>query len=348
MILLLLALAGCEKESADSGYYQKYDNLLDGSKTAAFGEDNDVYLFAAGPNLAATQKTLESSLAREVTLVVEEQYFYPQFKEAASLKDFRSYKNIIYSGTLDGRDEVSQHITKTLAPQLVEAARASGAELFVINNYYARDQIILFLLAKDPTALKKLAEERSDQIFNYILERYQQRLAFTAYKNEVIEAKFFADRPFSIKVPNIFRLWKDEKAGRFLSFIFQPSKPSRQIADKYISVYYESMPENKISAQWIYNTRQDLGKKFMGGDQIYQDRYQTEPAKIAGFDGLRMTGHWINPDQGGFGGAFQTWAFWHEPSKTAYLVDNIVLFPDGAKLPALLELGMLSQSLELK
>ncbi len=346
--LLLLALAGCGKESARSNYYRKYDKLIDDGQAIAYGEDNEIQLFVGGANLKAVQKPLDASISRTTTLVQEERYFYPEFREPAEIKDFKPYKNIIYCGTLDGRDEVSLHMAKSLDPKLVSAARVSGAELFVINNLYVRDQLILYLLAKDPATLENLATQRGDQIFGYLLNRYQQRLAYAAYKNEVIEDKFFADKPFTIKIPNLYRLWKDEKAGRFLSFIFQPTKPSRQIPDKYISVYHEPMPLNKVDADWIYKTRQDLGLKFLNGDQIYKDSYIIEPAKISGFNGLRMVGHWINPDSGGFGGAFQTWAFWHAPTKTAYLIDNIALFPDGEKLPVLLELGMLSQSLEVK
>ncbi len=348
MALLLLALAGCGREPAPSNHFERYDGLIDPAKPIAYGEDHEVHLFAAGANLPAVKPPLEASLARGVTIVVEEQYFSVNFQEAAALNDFKPYKNLVYCGTVAGRDPVSLHITKTLAPELVKAAQASGAELFVINNHYSRDQLILYLLAKAPAALAKLAADRSEQIFGDLLDRYRQRLARAAYQNAVIEDKFFADRPFSIKIPNIYRLWKDDKAGRFLSFIFQPAKPTRDKADKYISVYHEPMAANQVTPEWVYKTRQELGKKFMDGDYILEDRYRTEPDSIAGFKGLRMTGHWVNESAGGFGGGFQTWAFWHEASQTAYLIDNIAFFRDGWKLPALLELGMISQSLEPK
>ncbi len=348
LAVLLLVLAGCGRDSVASNRFEKYDRLIDPAKPIAYGEDNEVHLFAEGAALAAVRAPLETSLNREETIVQPERYFSVNFQPAAELNAFKPYKNLVLCGTLAGQDPVSLHITTTLAPDLVSAARTSGAELFVLRNHYTRDQLVLYLLAKDSAALAKLAADRSDQIFGYLLERYRQRLAWAAYQNPVIEAKFFASRPFSLQVPNIYRLWKDEKAGRFLSFIFQPSKPTRAKADKYISVYYEPMAANAVTPDWVYKTRQQLGLMFMDGDQIYQDRYRAEPDRIAGFDGLRLTGHWVNPGNGGFGGGFQTWAFWHEPTKTAWLIDNIAYFPDGWKLPALLELGMLSQSLELK
>lgn len=348
MLALLLALAGCGRESAASNRYEKHDRLINPAKPIAYGEDYEVHIFADGANLDAVKRPLESSLGREVTVVVEEKYFSVNFQEAKALSDFKPYKNLIFCGTLAGKDPVSLHITKTLAPKLVSAAEASGAELFVISNHYSRDQLILYLLAKDPSTLAKLAEDRSDQIFGYLLERFRRRLAMAAYQNPVIGEEFFANRPFTIKIPNIYRLWKDEKSGRFLSFVFQPTKPSRTKPDKYISVYYEPMPVNQVTPEWIYKTRQELGQKFMQGDYILNNKYRTEPDSIAGFKGLRMMGHWGNKEGGGFGGGFQTWAFWHAPTKTAWLVDNIVFFPDGWKLPTLLELGMISQSLEIK
>ncbi|NLW19275.1 MAG: DUF4837 family protein [Candidatus Cloacimonetes bacterium] len=346
--LMLLLLAGCKEAGRTQEYYERYESLMEAGKPVAYGEDDDVYIFAEGAVLKAVQDTLEASVGRTLNLVIEERYFQPIFATASDLDEFRPYKNLIYCGILDGTDSISRHINKTLDPKLIEAVGESGAELFVVNNLYVKDQLVLYLLARDIESLQNLASQRQDQIFDFLLERYQKRLAYAAYKNAVIESKFFEDRPFSIKVPVIYRLWKDEKKGRFLSFIFQPTKPTRHKGDKYISVYYEPMPRNRVNEGWIYKTRQELGNKFIGGDQIYEDNYSTEKVKIAGYDGFRMRGHWINESEGGFGGAFQSWAFWHAPTKTAYLIDNIAYFPDGKKIPILLELGMLSQSIEIK
>ncbi|NLN85189.1 MAG: DUF4837 family protein [Candidatus Cloacimonetes bacterium] len=348
--LVLILLAGCKETKSGQEYYERYESLMDSGKPIAYGEDDDVYIFAEGAVLEAVRDTLEESVGRTETLImdIKERYFQPIFASASDLDEFKPYKNLIYCGILDGTDSISKHINKTLDPQLIETVGESGAELFMVNNLYVKDQLVLYLLAKDIEGLQTLTGERKNQIFDFLLERYQKRLANAAYKNPVIESKFFEDRPFTIKVPVLYRLWKDEKSGRFVSFLFQPTKPTRHKADKYISVYYEPMSRNRVNEAWIYKTRQELGEKFIGGDQIFEDSYKTEKVQIAGQNGFLMRGHWVNPSQGGFGGAFQSWAFWHAPTKTAYLIDNIAYFPDGKKLPALLELGMLSQSIELK
>ncbi|MBW6513306.1 MAG: DUF4837 family protein [Candidatus Syntrophosphaera sp.] len=344
---LLLVLASCGKDSGEANHYTRYDNLIDGSKPVAYGEDRDVFIFAGARNQAQVASILDSTLSREVTLTVPERYFNPVSIDFKEFDTYLNYKNLVFCGTLDGADEVSAQMLRTLAPNLIDSAKESGAELFVINNQHVRDQLILYLLAADAPSLESLARQRADQIFGYFRERYEKRLGYQAYRLSVYAASFFEDWPFTLQVPVNFRPFREDKAGGFLSFIYQPATPSRSIPDKYVSVHHQAMAENTIDADWLYAKRQELGARYYNGDEIY--KYQAEEARIAGQDGLRIYGHWINKSLGGgVGGAFQTYAFWHEISQTAYVVDSIVYFPDGEKLPSLLELGMISQSLQIK
>ncbi|HOD59616.1 MAG TPA: DUF4837 family protein [Candidatus Syntrophosphaera thermopropionivorans] len=354
LILLLFSLFGCKKQEKSQepqkNFYTKYQNLIDPSKPIAFGDDNIIYIFAEDNNLKNVKNTLQTSLERTIQVIIEEPYFSTEFKDGSEINDFTNYKNLIYCGTLDGKDRVSTHITSTLAPDYINLVRKNGAEMFVVNNFYVRDQLIIYLVAKDAPTLKNLTKERSEQVFNYFLDRYKQRLAYQVYFNEVISDDYFADWPFTIKIPVLYMVFKDDKPGHFLSFIYQPAKQDTKHPDKYVSIYYESMPENRITNEWIYNTRQMLGKKYLNGDEIYDNAYTIEKAKIAEYDGLKMYGHWINKElSGGVGGAFQSWAFWDARTKTAYLIDNIVYMPAVTyKLPYLLELEMISHSISIK
>ena len=74
---------------------------------------------------------------------------------------------------------------------------------------------------------------------------------------------------------------------------------------------------------------------------------RTEKAKIAGHNGWKISGMWINKKYT-VGGAYQTFAFYDERTKRAYLIDNSVYFPEGYKLDALIELEVISNTLRLK
>jgi hypothetical protein len=350
---LLFTIAACKQESSTSNAYNRYDNVMNMEKPVAYGEDQDIYIFASKTLRESLSPVLDATLARKYVLTIEEQCFFPTYEDISEIEEYSKYKNLILCGVLGGDDAVSKYMLKNLDEGLVQAARESGGEIFVVNNLYVRDQIILYILAKDEASLEDLVNQRSSQIFDYFINKYKQRLAYQAYRSEVVEDRFFEDRPFSIKIPVLYRLFKDEKAEDaeeyFLSFIFQPANPNANLADKYVSVYHEPMPENEIDAQWLYNKRQELTAKYLDGDEILDDKYSVEETELAGYKALRMYGHWVNRELvGGVGGAFQTYAFWHDSTETAYLVDNIVYFPDGNKLPVLLELSMISESISVK
>ena len=345
LAITLLLLAACDQ---DRGFYRKYEDLIDSSKPLAYGANNVVHMFAAIPALESVT-ALDMSITRETTLVVPEQYFQVAKDDPSRLQDLRKSRNLVLCGTLDSPDPVSAFIRQTLAPQLIEEVKSNGSALLVDTNVFCRDQIILFLLATDTDKLAALMQERADQAFYYLLEQYQKRLAYQAYRTKVMEAKVFQNSPFMLQLPLSYTSYKNDSKGAFLSFIYQPRIPDRKVADKYVSVYYEAMQENDIDSTWIYQKRQELGAKYFDGDQIAPEGNTAEPVMIAGYKGWKLSGSWVNSSlNSGVGGAFQTFAFWHAPSKTAYLIDNLVYFPDGEKLPVLLELGMISQSLVIK
>jgi hypothetical protein len=348
LVIIVLGFAACTKEQQEPNLYTKYDSQMDFSKPVAFGEDNNIFVFMGDDVRKQIGPVIDTSLLRKVRLTREEHYFSATPKKIAEIKDLITYKNLLFCGILDGNDDVSAYINASLASEYIAAARKSGGELFVVNNLKVRDQIILYLLAKDLPTLLTLAEERKDQIFDFYLQRYEQRLAYQVYRTPVIESKFFENRPFMIQIPAVYKLWKDEKKGRFLTFIQQPTAPTRTKPDKYVSVYYEPMTENKLTGQWLYDKRQELGKTYLGGDEIFSKEFTAEKTSIAGHQGLRIYGHWINKSHGGFGGAFQTFAFWDQKTQKAYMVDTIVFFPDGDKLPTLLELGMIARTLVVR
>jgi hypothetical protein len=90
----------------------------------------------------------------------------------------------------------------------------------------------------------------------------------------------------------------------------------------------------------------------MGWDLYDKDEIDPAQVKIESFDwkdikGFRLYGRWSN-FQYIMGGAFQSYAFWDERTKTAYFIDNSIFFPAGDKLYHLMELEAISQTIRIK
>ncbi len=347
--LTLLLLFSCGKSAEERGMYDKYDSLVDSSKPISFGENSEIYFFADTPNSSVVYGVLDSSLSRTVQLTVEERYFELINSPITEFENLKRYKNLIFCGTLSGRDEVSRHIRSVLDQELQNKVKQSGAELFLVKNHYVRDQLLIYLLADNPERLLLLAELQANQLFDILLERFELRQAYQVYQASVIDKKLFADLPFTIKIPQNYQLYSNDQAGRFLSFVFHGRHPSLDLPDKYVSVYYEEAVQNPVNPEWLQQKRMELANKYFEGDELLPGRQSFEQVKLGDYDALRMRGAWINKDiRGGIGGAFQTYAIWHEATQKVYLIDNIAYFPSGNKLPLLLELGMISASLQIK
>lgn len=345
--LLILIISCGKKESKPSARYTAFDNMLNYAKPLTFGDDRDVYVFCSEKNWKMLELLMRSSIERQVKLVYDEAYFTLIKSDIKEVEKYLQYKNLVFIGDLNANDDVTQYMVSSLTPSHLEQVRKSGGDSFSARNHNSRDQLVLYLLAKDKENLSKTALLQSDAIFSLLLKRFGERQAYQAFRGKVIDAKFWEPYPFSLQIPDTFRLYSNDKIGRFLSFLYRARIADREIPDKYISVYYEDMPKDVIDGDWLFNKRQELWKTRFDGDTIVRENIRIEPFKFAGHQGWRLVGPWENRKLI-IGGAFQTMAFWHPESKRAYLIDNSVFFPAGDKLAILLELHMISATLKIK
>ena len=345
--LILILLASCGRGTAPANRYTAYDDMIDHSKSLAFGEDNDVYLFCGSQNLQVLEPLLRSSIERSVGLVYDERYFNLIPVGIDRINELLAYKNLIFVGDLTGQDDISAYMRQSLAEDYITRVQQSGGDLFIAKNKNSRDQLILYLLGADKEKLAEITSMQINNIFSLLLKRYGERLAYQAYRGKVIGADFWSNFPFSMQVPDNYRLYANNVQNRFLSLIYRSRMEDREIPDKYISVYYEDMDSDRVDGDWLFDKRNEIWGQMMEGDEIKRDKIRMERFNFAGYRGWRLIGAWENQPHL-IGGAFQSMGFWHPQSQRAYIVDNSVYFPAGDKLSILLELYMISSSLQIK
>lgn len=345
ILLLLLPLLFSCKKKAESTRYTAFDNLIQSGKTLALGEDSDVYIFCDKEKWAGVHDLLTPAIEREIKLVYPEKYFRLNLVDIKDFQKYSTYRNLLFIGDLASEDAVSQHIRETLDKKLLDRISASGGDLFSASNFYCRDQIILYLVGSNPINLVTLSALQSQNIFQVLMKRYRQRLGFQAYQVPVIPADFFADYPFELKVPNNFRLYSNDKTGNFLSLLYRARSESREVPDKYLSIFYQELPEAGFDFNWLKGSRAMIGEKHFEGDVFKAAELKEEKVSFAGHEALRITGSWIN-EKHKIGGAFQAHAFWERGK--AYLIDSSVYYPAGDKLPSLVELSVIGNSIRIR
>lgn len=346
-LLVMPLLFGCGKSAQEQVRYTQFDEIIDHSKPLAIGDDRDVHVFCDPANWKALEPFIRSGIEREVPITYPERYFNLVLADVKQAKTYNKYKNILYIGDLESNAPVSQYMRGVLAEDFKKRVEGSGGDLFITKNHNSRDQIMLFLLGKDALSLSKIGALQADNIFALLLKRFAERQGYYAYQLKVIPAKFFEPYPFSLQLPENYTLYSNDVKGRFLSFLYRAKMQNREIPDKYVSVYHESMNENKVDLAWLVAKRKELGQKYFEGDEFDETLIRKEAVGFKQYNAFRLLGAWKNMKHM-IGGGFQSYAFWDEKTKTAYLIDNIVYFPAGDKLPILVELYVLSNSLQIK
>lgn len=351
MLTCLLVLIGCRGSGAGSTAvsqrYTKFDEIIDPAKPIAFGEDYDVYVFCGTGNWSRLEGFIRSTIEREMFIVYNERYFDLHLADIREFDRLSKYRNLILIGDLSSGDAVSRHIINTLSADHVERVRQSGGELYITKNRWVRDQIVLYLVAENSEKLEQLAAAQANNLFSILLKRLTERIAYHTYLTKTIPADFWAHYPFTMQIPENYRLYSNDKTGRFLSFLYRARQPNRSIPDKFISVYYEPMETDSVDSAWLISKRAELAEKYYDGDTFDAHNIRRERFTLAGHNGWRIIGPWENRKHL-VGGGFQSFAFWHAPSKRAYLIDNSVFFAAGDKLPILLELYMISSTFQIK
>jgi len=347
IIAFSLLLMSCGRSTAKDENFRAYEDIIDNAKPIAFGEDNVVYVFYDQKGKAEFGDALRSIIERDINLVYKEKYFHMEVGDIADIANLSKYKNLIFVGDLSSNDKVSAYMRQSLAPEFIQRVQNSSGDMFIAKNHWVRDQIVLYLLGSDHEKLMHITQVQQHQIFELLLKRYTQRLAYQAYLTKVIPESFFDAYPFSLKIPENYRLFSNDKVGNFLSFIYRARMQNREIPDKYISVYYEDMELNKVDEAWMLATRKRIGEKYFEGDEFDPQSLRREKFSFAGFEGYRIIGAWKNMKHH-IGGSFQAFGFWHESSNKAFFIDNSVYFPAGDKLPSMLEIYMISSTLKVK
>ncbi|MCK5345363.1 MAG: DUF4837 family protein, partial [Candidatus Heimdallarchaeota archaeon] len=93
--------------------------------------------------------------------------------------------------------------------------------------------------------------------------------------------------------------------------------------------------------------RKNISWKYYDEDEFFDKDIRIQPYEIGSYQGWKFSGRWQNKKYA-VGGAFQSFAFYDEAAKKAYLVDNSIYFPEGYKLAGLIETEVISQTIKIK
>jgi hypothetical protein len=317
---------------------------LDSRKPMSSGHQQTIYVFADDNIWHVVEPLLRASIERYFYTTENETLFTLRRADAGSMRLFNRFKNLLFISDINSSFTVSQYVNTIMNERAISNARDRKASMFVNNNLWANDQLIVFIMGDGTANIQSYISENSETYFQIFYNRLIARVTYQSQRLKGYKESFFAQMPFYIYIPENYRVFKNDIENRFICFLWRSRDSSGNNPDKYISIYWEKTDENPIDKQWLTEKRKEQAWKYHDEDEFDPNEVLSGMKQFQDRQALFISGMWQNSKHF-MGGAFQSFAFYDELSKTAFMIDTIVYFPAGYKILHLLELESIAQTI---
>lgn len=348
MVVSFLVLAmSCGKNDGD---YSQVQRLTDPRKPMAWGNQFEIYAFADNSTWEILESSLRNSLERRYFTTENEKYFDLFRGDPGSLVQFEKFRNLIFLAILDSDDKISTFIRERLSDGAVDKIRDDSVGFFSLNNPWANDQLVVVMVAVDLEILKNFTELQVDDVFQRFQDKTYHRIENQVYKFQIRDFRELRNFPFHIDIPANYLPYKQDADRNFNSYLAR----SKENPDRYLAMYYEDLPHDfeqgniqRFLRDWAVETRRRIAWDYYDEDEFSDDDIRFKNYTLAGRQGVKFSGRWQNRKHY-IGGAFQSFIIKCEILNKVIMIDNSVFYPQGYKLPALIELEVITRTLSLR
>jgi len=339
LFLLFFLIAGCSKESKTNPSTKGTDIR----KPFSWGHQQTIYVFADDNVWKYAEPHLRKSLERFQFTTENEKFFEVKKAPINSIEQFYKFNNLVFFCDMESDEEVSSYVKSIMGDKIAEEIKVNAVAMYPVENLWARNQFILFIVGDNERDLLSFNILQANTTFDLFKDKLFERIEQQVYRQKTYAENTFQKFPWSLQLPKNYIVYKQDDANRFISFIARlKNKP-----DRFISVYYEKMTQDNFNKEWLKQKRAELAWNYYEEDEFADKDIKLEKNMLGKYECWKLSGRWQNK-KFVVGGAFRSFAFYDEKSQTAFLIDNSVYFPTGYKLPALIELEVISRSIVIR
>ena len=336
LIIISFLLISCSQENGAS-------RETDIHKPMSWGHKQDIYVFADDNVWKYAEHHIRNTLERFQFTTENEPYFLVKRTPMDKMEQFYKFNNLLFLADLDSNEPVAAYVKKIMGKQVEGEIAANSMGVYPQDNVWARDQFVLFMIADNERHLLELNIEMANKTFNLFRDILYDRIKKQLYKTDTYSLSTYDNFNWNLELPKSYIVYKQDDANNFISFLAR----LRNKPDRYISVYSQKMETNEVDKDWLKQTRADLVWKYFDEDEFFDKDVRFERYELNGVEGWKFSGRWQNRKYA-VGGAFQSFAFYDEAGKTAYVIDNSIYFPEGYKLAGLIEMEVISKTFAVK
>ncbi|GEM_PF-2638679 len=296
---------------------------------------------------------------------------FSRYQKASSV--FHKYRNLSFVALVKGNAGVTRFVRKQLGDEKVKEMLAKR-QLFVIRrDQFAREQMVIYMLAADRSTFIELFEEQKEALFDRIRKFENQRLLkqlFVTGEYILAEKRMQADLGFHFRVPDDFQFLADsgdvfwlrkeviyqDRQGRQMKKVREDIFSTRFDADRKEAFLasHDKLLDGRVAYSYPFSMMDSIAAKHIHGISaeypIYVDKarpvYQQERT-INGIKVLDSRGLWRcdNPFMGGF---FYTLSFEHPRSGALCMIYGFVYAAGSEKRPLFRKLDAIYETLSIE
>jgi len=311
-------------------------------KPSSFGSFQKIVVFADSSLFIAVQTELEQTFDQYIYTPHTERSFYLDLQPLNTFETYKTRRNLMFIGLLDGEDEVSSFITESLSPQVKESIRNNQMFEIFKPDLFSTDQVVIFLSANDIATLSENLTTQGDFIFKQLNEMYFEQLKkamFLKGEQLMLEDYLFEEFGWKMRIQHDYELVKEEENGDFAWF-------RRLNPDRSLFLHRFQSDGLNEDGEWLFTLRDSITTVVFEGDSIDRNDTMLQIVEFAGRSALKLTGVWQNSKHL-IGGPFRTYAFYDGTSKCIYIIDISVTAPGQLKKQFLDQLEVMANSITL-
>ncbi|MGB9561354.1 MAG: DUF4837 family protein, partial [bacterium] len=230
------------------------------SRPSSGGSYNTLYIFADKDTRTITENVINSAFIKYIKTPEEEQVYFLEWVNFDSLENYKFKRNLIFLADFSITGDVSKWVVQALELSTRKAVLDGKEWLFVKKNLFAKDQLVLFLIAPTSKELALNIVMNSDMLYQIVDQSVNERVSDFLYSTgifgkENIKArrKLEQDWGFSMRIPQFYDLEKWDT-----NFVwFRALKPER-----WVFVYFEKTADSTISMEYWLEKRNLVGKRY--------------------------------------------------------------------------------------
>jgi len=301
----------------------------------AIGNEDDIIVIADSLLYLEIEAEMLHVFERVIYTPQPENLFNLKRENLENLNNLKNRKNIIFLGTLDSDDNISNYIKNALDSSVTKLVKNDEEFFFNKNDLWAKDQLVMFITANSIDELKKNILKGNEELL-YSFRKISNSRLFSKlynpqYENKKIEAELLSKYNWSMYIQPAVELAISDLANNFVWLRSGRNTP----VERWVFVHWiESANAKYLNNDSLINIRNKVTKKYftIAQDSICVDisfgmsKPMVSKVNFNEHYALMSQGFWKFSDKSG-GGPFISYSYLDENTGRFYMIDASIYAP---------------------